>query len=1026
MRSISNLQVAWLLWIFLIGGRSAIGQQEQDSETNKPSPPASVASGSRLPWTTSRVIGTPDPLPPYRHERLFPKISFQNPVVITIAPGMDRWFVGEQSGKIFSFRDDPNTDRKDLFFDASELLKTEPPDSPAQALDALYGLTFHPRFAENRFCYVCYVVRGKDASKQLEDGTRVSRFTVTQTDPPQIDLASEQRIITWLQGGHNGGCLKFGPDGYLYISTGDGGPAFPPDPLNAGQDITNLLSAVLRIDVDRVEQPTKKNYSIPSDNPFVNIAGARAEIWCYGLRNPWKMSFDRGTGDLWIGDVGWELWEMVYRAERGGNYGWSIVEGPQSVHVDRQVGPTPILAPALSIAHSDGVSITGGFVYRGKRFPELVGQYIFGDWETRRIWSAKWDGRQLVERRDLVEPSVRIIDFAEDAAGEMVLLDYDDGTLHGFATQIAADQNQAFPKKLSETGLFADVAKHTLAPGVVPFSVNTPQWSDHALAERFVAVPGSGTIKIHARKQAIPGSMFQAATIFPINSVLVKTLSLDFEHGNPATRHRVETQMLHFDGKFWRCYSYRWNEAQSDALLVEAEGNSQELAIADPSSPGGIRPQTWRFSSRTECARCHNQWAEYTLAFNPRQLGQQLSAEGGTRDQLVSLQQLGVVTLDSELDPSTSAGKKRNASKPMSGDPFVDPYRQDGNLSDRVRSYLHVNCAHCHRNGGGGTAYIELQQELSLDKMKILGVKPTQGTFGIDQAEIINPGDPYRSVLLYRMSKIGSGRMPHLGSELVDQSAIQMLHDWIAGLPRPNGESLAGKDEQELVDQLFDPENKDSKREVMDQLLSTTSRALRLQHAIDQHPQATAVRDAVASVASSHQDAQVRDLFERYLPAAKRVRRLGPTPDINALLKMTGDASRGRELFFNAAGIQCKTCHQVGGRGGKAGPELSQIGKKYSKAQLLESLLSPSKTIDPKFQTQVITTADGRVLTGVVVERTEREWVLRDAKDQEMRLPSEDVEVSKVTGQSLMPDQLLRDLTAEQAADLLAFLESLR
>src|SRR5262249_7831081 len=152
----------------------------------------------------------------------------------------------------------------------------------------------------------------------LADGTRVSRFTVTKTDPPRIDPASEEIIITFLQGGHNGGDIHFGPDRMLYISTGDAASPDPPEPLNTGQDISDLLSSILRIDVDHREEGDpgagpRRNYTVPRDNPFVGLKGARPEVWAYGFRNPWRMSFDRQTGELFVGDVGWELWEMVHR-----------------------------------------------------------------------------------------------------------------------------------------------------------------------------------------------------------------------------------------------------------------------------------------------------------------------------------------------------------------------------------------------------------------------------------------------------------------------------------------------------------------------------------------------------------------------------------------------------------------------------------------------------------------------------------------------------------------------------------------
>lgn len=995
----------------------------------------------REPWTESKVTGSPEPPPPYRTQRVFPTISFHNPVAFTQAPGSDRWYVAEQNGLIYSFANAPQRTKKDVFLDVRTLLKKEPADSPAKELEAIYGLVFHPQFPQNGYCYVCYVVRGPGGIPQLPAGTRVSRFTVSGDDPPQAIPESEQVIITWLQGGHNGGCLKFGPDGNLYISTGDGSSAFPPDGLKSGQDVSNLLSAILRIDVDH---PTAdRTYSIPVDNPFVGLAGARGEIWAFGLRNPWKMSFDRQTGDLWVGDVGWELWELVYRVTRGGNYGWSIVEGPQSVHVDRPVGPTPILAPTLSIPHTDGVSVTGGFVYRGKRFPELVGQYVFGDWETRRIWGARFDGQELQDRKDLVEPLVRVVDFAEDEQGELYLLDYDDGTLHALQHNTEEDANQKFPTRLSETGLYSNTGAHRPAPGVVRFEVNVEQWRDFAQSERWVAIPGEATVNLLPQARPVAGSMFATSMVFPKDSVLFKTFSMQMIQGDPSSERRIETQLLHFDGKFWRGYSYAWNEDQSDAELVGPSGATQNLTVQDPAAPGGRREHAWRFSSRVECARCHNQWAEYTLGFNLRQLNRSVAYGKVEDNQLRSLQHAGLIELSREWQPQNKRALQPDATRSdwaASFPKLTDPYHGDADLESRARSYLHVNCAHCHRNGGGGTAYIELQRELTLAATKTVGVKPTQGTFEIPNAEIIAPGDPFRSVLFYRVSKVGGGRMPHIGSDLPDPAGVGLLHDWIRQIPpRPEETVLLSRlidlnDVVPVTAEASDPQAAEraavrakERRTVIADLLNTTSRALKLAHALERGELPPATRDAVILAGAERPEPQIRDLFERFLPVEKRIRRLGAAFTPGDILDLPGDVGRGRELFLNTPGIQCKNCHAVQNTGGKVGPELTQIGKKYPmRTQLLEQILEPSKVIDPKFQAYVVTTTDGRVFTGILMERTTQALVLRDAKDQEIRLLPGDVERTQPQGISLMPDQQLRDLTPQQAADLLAFLESLR
>ncbi len=242
--------------------------------------PPRVGIEKRVAWTTSRITGTPDPPLPYVAEHAFPALKFTQCLDLTTAPGSDRLFVVEQAGKIFSFPNKPDVPAADLVIDFAKAIA---------GVEQVYALAFHPNFEQNRYCYVCYIKAAK-----LEDGTHVARFRVADTDPPSIDAASETTIITWLSGGHNGCCLKFGPNGCLYISTGDGTDANPPDTLKSGQDLGDLLSSILRIDVDHADDG--KNYRIPADNPFVDLKGARGEVWAYGLRNPWRMSFDRQNG----------------------------------------------------------------------------------------------------------------------------------------------------------------------------------------------------------------------------------------------------------------------------------------------------------------------------------------------------------------------------------------------------------------------------------------------------------------------------------------------------------------------------------------------------------------------------------------------------------------------------------------------------------------------------------------------------------------------------------------------------------
>ncbi|HEY2157863.1 MAG TPA: PQQ-dependent sugar dehydrogenase, partial [Isosphaeraceae bacterium] len=391
----------------------------------------------RTAWTTSRFIGTPDPPPPYRVEPAFPKLTFDRPVLLDSVPGTNRLVVGEVGGKVVSFPNDPSAHRTDL---AIDLAAARPGAS------ALYGLAFHPKFEASRQVFLCYVARSDDP-----EGTRVSRFVAQAVDPLKIDPGSEEVLLTFRSGGHNAGCLAFGPDKHLYISTGDTAAPTPPDPLKTGQDLTDLLSSILRIDVDH--RDPGKPYRVPPDNPFLATRGARPEIWAYGLRNPWRMSFDRARGDLWVGDVGWELWELIHLVRSGSNCGWSVVEGPQPVRADVTKGPTPIIPPVVAHPHSEAASITGGYVYRGRRLEALRGVYVYGDYQSGKVWGLRHDGQKVTWRGELADSGLRLVSFGEDRDGELYLVEHErTNQIYRLAPEPDAGARPAFPRKLSETG----------------------------------------------------------------------------------------------------------------------------------------------------------------------------------------------------------------------------------------------------------------------------------------------------------------------------------------------------------------------------------------------------------------------------------------------------------------------------------------------------------------------------------------------------------------------------------------------
>lgn len=986
----------------------------------------------RVPWTTSRIRGSPEPPPPFRAERLFPDLSFRQPVEMIPGPTEGaggaaagrppqpsqgvRAYVVERTGRILSFRTDVAAPDVHLVLDGARQIP---------GLQAIYGLAFHPRFAENHYCYLCYILEDG-----RQDGTRVSRFRLTTDNPPVIDPQSETILLTFLSGGHNGGSLKFGHDGCLYISTGDGAGPDPPDGLDTGQDVSDLLGAVLRIDVDRTERD--RPYAIPPDNPFVGVAPARPEIWAYGFRNPWRMSFDRATGDLWLGDVGWQRYELVYRVERGGNYGWSVMEGPQLVRTEARRGPTPILPPTHVLDRADAASVTGGFVYHGTRHPDLQGCYIYGDWVTGKIWALRFDGTRVVSHRELADTRRAIICFYEAPDGELAFLDYNAGTIHQLVPHEATPESAAaFPRLLSETGLFASTAEHQPAPGVLPFSINAPQWMDGAAAERFVAFPHNGALRF-----ARPRGPQPRGVVNPEHGVLVKTISLETRPGDPASRRRIETQILYFSGLDWQNnggewfgYTYLWNDEQTDAALVPAAGLEFPITLVDPAAPGGERTLTWRVHSRSECYTCHNPWAGYRLAFTEPQLNRWHDYGGGPVDQLAALEQMGVVELAA---PRSSAGASDHGGNvPPAAVALVDPYDEHQPLEARARSYLHVNCAHCHRFGGGGTSLMQLDAAVPLEQARMVGERPSQGTFNLPAPALVRPGDPFASVLYYRMAKTGRGRMPHIGSSEVDWRGLSLIHDWIRSLSAGqdvNSSAATAVADRHHAAPANQPVEPDLDRLDPDPGLTSPSRALALQRRLAADPKRLSEPrwQEFLQRAGRHPDPILRDLFETFLPASERVQRLGSRVDPQAILSLSGDAARGRALFWESQTLACRNCHRVGEQGTAIGPDLTTIGRQRSREQLLESILDPSRTIDPKYLTWLVETTSGEVHAGLLAAREETHVALRTADNKVLEIPADAVEQIVPQQRSLMPDLLYRDLTAEQLADLLEYLSSLR
>jgi uncharacterized membrane protein YozB (DUF420 family)/glucose/arabinose dehydrogenase len=320
----------------------------------KLSPPAAAAEGAGV-----------------RVEEAFPALRFELPLFLAAPPdGTDRVFVAEQDGRVWRFDNRPDAAEKSLVLDISKEVRR------VHNEEGLLGLAFHPKFKENGRMYIHY--SAGNPRRNVLSFFRLDRRRET------ADPASEEIVLEVEQpyGNHNGGMIAFGPDGYLYVALGDGGAAG--DPHGHGQSKKSLLGKILRLDADR--RSPGLAYAVPPDNPFAGRPGARGEIWALGLRNPWRFSFDRETGALWAGDVGQDKWEEINIVKKGGNYGWNCREGR---HAFKPCPPADFIEPAAEHGREEAQSVTGGYVYRGKKIPWLAGRYVYGDFMTGNIWALR-------------------------------------------------------------------------------------------------------------------------------------------------------------------------------------------------------------------------------------------------------------------------------------------------------------------------------------------------------------------------------------------------------------------------------------------------------------------------------------------------------------------------------------------------------------------------------------------------------------------------------------------------------------
>lgn len=667
-------------------------------------------------------------------ERAFARLNFNRPIWLGTAPGdPGTIFVAEQGGTIYAFDDRPDVAAREVFLRLGVLR--------AGNEEGLLGLAFHPDFAANGRFFVNYSAAGANCSDGAARCSVVSEFA--RTGRRMADVMSERRLLEVRQpfSNHNGGDLRFGPDGLLYISLGDGGSGG--DPEGNGQNTHTLLGAILRIDVNREGDPVCPDcgYGIPADNPFADGIDGAPEVWAWGIRNVWRMAFDAVTGVLWAADVGQNRWEEINRMEGAGNYGWNTLEGFECFG-GAGCDDDGMIPPVWVYGRGQGQSVTGGLVYRGVGLGELWGRYLFADYVSGRVWALRERAGAMPEVT-LLGQQASVTHFGTDARGQVYLTTFDAAKPIARLVRAAPPVGEAFPTRLSATGCFADTASHTVAAGVVPYQVNRPFWSDHADKLRFVAVPAGETIGFRAE------GPFEV----PVGTVLVKTFVMAQADGS---ERRIETRLFTRQGDGWRGFVYRWNAEQSDAELLDGA----LFEVVD----GVNGPQTWNYPGPIECNLCHLPAAGGALGWSTRQLAGRFEYGGVGYDQLDALAAIGVL----QGLPADGA----RPAHPRPGDEVP--------VAVEARTLLDVNCAPCHRPGGVN-ARIDLRVTASLAESELCE-RAEKGDLGIVDAHIVAAGDPAASVLVRRMTRRDTAGMPPIGSVVVDAASVDVVSRWIESL----------------------------------------------------------------------------------------------------------------------------------------------------------------------------------------------------------------------------------------------------
>lgn len=705
----------------------------------------------------------------------FPGLQIQKPVTLVVPTGeTNRLFVAEQGGRVVVISD-LSKPQGSVFLDLSSRTFT-------QGESGLLGLEFHPGYHTNGYFFVFYTCRVNTVSG-FSVYDRLSRFQVSKTNPNLANANSELILISQVDRNenHNGGDLHFGPDGYLYVSLGDEGGGN--DLFGNSQRIDSFFSGILRIDVDKrpgnlapnPHPASTRNYWVPKDNPFIGITdffgtpvdpkSVRTEFYAVGLRNPWRFSFDPPSGLLYCNDVGQQTREEINLIVKGGNYGWAQREGTMTGPLWNPSIQQPYIDPIAEYGRESGDSISGGVVYRGNRIPQLYGAYVFSDFLAGFIGVIRHqEGKTTPIDWILWDDSISTFGL-HPQTGDLLLADWGENKIKRLVPG-PDPQRQPLPNTLAQTGVFSSVEKLTPNPGIIPYEINLPFWSDHAKKSRWFSVPNpADKISFNADQH----------WTFPENTIWIKHFELELTNGVPSSRRRLETRILvQGSGNTIYGVSYRW-DSHFNATLVPSTGLNEAIVISDS---GLTKTQIWHYPSRRECFSCHNGGAgfsQFVLGFDTPQLNRMVSRSGLRQNQLAALSHAGYFSTPIP-DPDSLIA-------------FSDPADLSKPLEDRARSYLAVNCAYCHQQPDAiSRVKWDGRVRIALDETSIIN-GPLTLTYGDHRNRVIAPGSLDHSILYQRLAALKPGRMPPLATSVVNTQAVNLIAHWIGSPARVDAQA---------------------------------------------------------------------------------------------------------------------------------------------------------------------------------------------------------------------------------------------